>query len=390
MHSQTHPQPIHSFVPIDDLECSLVASYREVSRATHHFLKLLREFDLRQGYKPYGNNDCAEWLNWRCGISRGTAQEKVRVARALWHLPQIDKAFKQGHLSYSKVRAITRVAGERNEAALLEYALSASSADLEAYCSRLRNGDTDLSPADAKRLHEGRYLTKHYRRDGTGVLTVELPKASLDLVVQALDHVVAQLPEDADRSIFAAGADALLAIAQASLLNQVPETALGAQSTQVVVHVDNNALAGRGGEADEPLPTIKRMCCDGGIVPMLKSSTGEILNVGRKQRAVPTAIKRALVARDRTCRFPGCHYTRFLDAHHIVHWADGGETSLGNLVLLCTHHHTLLHEGGYQLRKHADGKQFFTRPDGRPVEVRAIPALSAESNGPGAIDSEFP
>src|SRR4030095_229847 len=92
-----------SFRPIDDLESSLIASWQEVTQATHRFIVLLREFDLRQGWKSYGNIDCAEWLNWKCGISRVTAQEKVRVACTLWLLPQIDEAFAQGDLSYSKV-----------------------------------------------------------------------------------------------------------------------------------------------------------------------------------------------------------------------------------------------------------------------------------------------
>ena len=81
------------FRPIDDLEATLIESWRDVSRATHRFLVLLREFDLRQGWKAYGNVDCADWLNWRCGIARVTAQEKVRIARSLWGLTQIDEAF---------------------------------------------------------------------------------------------------------------------------------------------------------------------------------------------------------------------------------------------------------------------------------------------------------
>src|SRR5574337_2065877 len=90
-----------AFRPLDDLEANLIASWRDVSQATHRFLALLREFDLRQGWRGYGNNDCAEWLNWRCGIARVTAQEKVRIAKALWTLPQIDAAFSRGELSYS-------------------------------------------------------------------------------------------------------------------------------------------------------------------------------------------------------------------------------------------------------------------------------------------------
>ena len=139
---------------------------------------------------------------------------------------------------------------------------------------------------------------------------------------------------------------------------------------QVVVHVDASALNGKGGEADLPLSTVRRLCCDGGVVSLVEDADGEPLNVGRKQRTVPTSIKRALLARDRRCTFPGCHHERFVDAHHIVHWAEGGETSLDNLTLVCTHHHRLLHEGGFSIQRHRDGRHYFARPDGRPVEAQ--------------------
>jgi len=359
-----------SFQPLDDLESSLLESWQAVTQATHRFLVLLREFDLRQGYKAYGNNDCAEWLNWKCGIARVTAQEKVRVARALWTLPQIDTAFARGDLSYSKVRALTRVANERNETDLLDYALTASAAQLDAYCARLKNGDPLDSRTAARRAREGRSLTRHFRQDGTGVLTVELPREELELVMRAIDRLASQLPADEDRSLFATGADALVAMARGSLLG--PQGA-GASSAgdafQVVVHVDAQALAGEGGESDLPLPVVRRLSCDGGLVPVLENDGGEVLNVGRKHRLVPTALKRALAARDRGCQFPGCHHERWLDAHHIQHWADGGETSLDNLVLLCTHHHALIHEGGFQLERRWDGAYFFARLDGQPVEA---------------------
>ncbi len=116
-------------------------------------------------------------------------------------------------------------------------------------------------------------------------------------------------------------------------------------------------------------------------MPILKRDD-EVLNVGRKQRTVPTAIKRALAARDHACRFPGCHHTQFLDAHHIQHWCEGGETSLDNLVLLCTHHHRLLHEGGFKLRA-AGHRFYFARPDGRPVEAPS----SAEDPGAEVLSS---
>jgi hypothetical protein len=79
-------------------------------------------------------------------------------------------------------------------------------------------------------------------------------------------------------------------------------------------------------------------------------------------------MQRALRSRDGDCRFPGCTHERFVDAHHIEHWADGGETSIDNLVLLCRRHHRLVHEGGFGLNRVADGRIRFTRPDGRAID----------------------
>jgi len=89
--------------------------------------------------------------------------------------------------------------------------------------------------------------------------------------------------------------------------------------------------------------------------------------VGRKTRTIPPAIRRALLRRDGGCRFPGCTCTRFVDAHHVEHWTDGGETSMDNLVLLCRRHHRLVHEEGFGLETDRPGRFTFTLPDGQPI-----------------------
>jgi len=313
----------------------------------------------------------------------------VRVARALWFLPRIDEAFRRGDLSYSKVRALTRVASDATETELLAFAVDASAAQCEAFCQGLRNGDPVASAAEARRLHESRSLVRQLREDGSGTLTVELPKEALELVLAALERVGTALPEDPTRSLFAKGADALVQMAREVLADH-PENqrhSPSAEGHRVVVHVDAAALSGAGGQADMPLPTVKRLCCDGTVVPLIEQD-GQPLNIGRKQRTVPTAIRRALLARDRTCTFPGCHHERFTEAHHIHHWADGGETSLESLLLLCSTHHTLIYEGGFSVRRRSDGSCYFARPDGRPVEVACVtgePSASPSAEGGGEV-----
>lgn len=116
--------------------------------------------------------------------------------------------------------------------------------------------------------------------------------------------------------------------------------------------------------------TAQRIAGDADIWRIiLDPATSQPLNVGRAHRLVPTWLRKALHARDRGCRFPGCENRRFLDAHHVHHWARGGPTTLGNLVLLCRRHHRLVHEGGYSVD--ADGN--FNYPWGQPFP--AVPSL---------------
>jgi hypothetical protein len=150
---------------------------------------------------------------------------------------------------------------------------------------------------------------------------------------------------------------------------------------QVTVHVCAEALRQDGTlDPDDPPQiedgpvlapdTLRRLACDAPLAPLLESATGEPLALGRRTRLISPALRRALKHRDGGCRFPGCPHTRFVDAHHIDHWADGGETRLDNLVLVCRHHHRLLHEGGYRIERSVAGLRFFD-PTGQPIPVMA-------------------
>lgn len=114
--------------------------------------------------------------------------------------------------------------------------------------------------------------------------------------------------------------------------------------------------------------TVRRIACDGSLLRITEDDAGNPLDIGRKTRAVSPALRRALNLRDGGCRFPGCQQQRFVDAHHIRHWADGGDTSIDNLVLLCRRHHRLVHEGGLGVERRADGRIRFSRPGGRFIE----------------------
>jgi hypothetical protein len=311
-------------------------------------------------------------------------------------------------LSYSKVRALTRVATEGDEDLLLAYALEATASQVEERCRQMRNVEPE-SVHSARRAWERRSLTL-FRDRSRGVvrITIELPEADGELVGRAIESAVAagdvalgaEFASSAERSADgwrAQQADALVAIVRSYLgvgarthasvpadeaVAENPSAEGGARGAghahrtrsgsiadhyQVVVHVDEKALRGGLGRSDLPIETVRRLTCDGSLITIVEDGCGTPLDVGRKRRTVTAALKRALWARDRGCSFPGCERTRYVDAHHIRHWGDGGDTSLDNLALLCTHHHRLLHEGGFAIHHDSSGGVYFTRPDGRVI-----------------------
>jgi hypothetical protein len=368
---QTSPRHI----AIDQLDEAIVSLAARINASTYELLVLIREFDERAGWLKWGLESCSQWLHWRCDLSRCAAREKVRVAHGLKDLPAISIAFSDGRLSYSKVRALTRVATPANEDALLAFALSTTAARVEERCHQMRN--TFPGAVEAANQVHARREVRVFRNASTGVvsLSVELPMEEGELLCQALDKAVEGAgekgPEFEAESWGAQQADGLVAMAKSYLGGGDGVGAAGAAGTadayQVVVHVDGTALQGEEGRSDLPAESVRRLSCDGSIVPMVDGANGEPLGVGRKQRTVPAAMKRALWARDRGCSFPGCSHKRYVDAHHIRHWADGGETSMENTMLLCSAHHRLVHEGGYEIRKDTSGGWYFRRPDGRAI-----------------------
>jgi hypothetical protein len=181
--------------------------------------------------------------------------------------------------------------------------------------------------------------------------------------------------------------EALAAVADLALARPDGNRTSG-ERYQVVVHVDAPALAadadGRCELADGApvaVETARRLSCDGSVVELVEGE-GRILSVGRKRRTIPPALRRALAARDRGCRFPGCDRTRFVDGHHLRHWSRGGDTSLGNLLSLCRRHHRLVHERGYTVTLDDDGEARFVNEYG--VAIPNVPRPPPPS-GPHAL-----
>ena len=434
------PEALESDARVERMD-RVAVLYGEITAATREFLRALAESDRHRDWEEEGFSSCGEWLAWQIGITRGTANEKVRAALALEDLPLISEAMARGELSFSKVRAITRVATPDNESELLEFARAGSAANLE----RLVRGWKTLSRFDeqeAERIrHSRRCFSVFPDEDGMyvvrGRLDPEVGAALMRAVEAASDALfagarknnsdgrhTAEAPEPAQLRADAVGLLAERALAagfgvgvgagfgdRVGFGDQVPISGSRAERYQVVLHVEAATLA----EEGEPglceledgtriaAETARRLACDtsrvevshdirhdlsrnisrdgmgstlGSIGSSADSSVlGSVLDVGRKTRTIPPALRRALDARDRGCRFPGCGL-RFTDAHHIVHWADGGETKLENTLLLCRSHHRRVHEDGYRVCRDRNGQVVFFTPKGKALfEAPTLPEL---------------
>ena len=369
---------------IEDLDRRILDLCTGINAATYELLVMIREFDERVGWLQWGLHNCAEWLAWRCDLSMSTAREKLRVAHALKHLPAISKAFSVGELSYAKVRALTRVTNRDTEDRLVEFALRHTAVTVAERCRELRCGGEDSYDV-AARAFANRSL--RIRRDHSRnmlVVTVELPLDAGALVEKALDKArddeALEIPDLADTSWSTRQADAFVNLLTGYLSG---ERGNGSDNHLVTIHVDQSALAGNGGRAAVPIESVKRLCCDGHAVVITEAGEGEPLSIGRKSRLIPKAIERAVRARDNdTCTFPGCRNHRFLHCHHVEHWSNGGETSVDNLLLLCTKHHALVHEGGFRIDKDFEDSWCFKRPDG--VGVPEVGYVSRVDENPPA------
>ena len=322
-------------------------------------------------------------MNWRTGLALGAAREKVRVARALGDLPRLSAAMRRGTISFSKVRALTRVATPDTEERLLAVARCGTAAHVERLVRAWRRADRNAEAEDTRQRHASRHLDVWVDEDGMVVVRGRLSPEVGAVVQRALeaasDRLYHECEDTANVSVGQRRADALGMLAESALSSDL-DTGTGGDRCQVVVHVAAEALEDTPGAGQSALDdglrvsagTSRRLACDASRVVMRHDQNGNVLDVGRKTRTIPPAIRRALDARDRRCRFPGCD-SRRCDAHHVRHWADGGATRLDNLVLLCRRHHRAVHEDGFTVALSPDGHPTFFRPDGAPIPVAPPP-----------------
>ncbi|MBO6940336.1 MAG: DUF222 domain-containing protein [Deltaproteobacteria bacterium] len=459
----------------DEVVAELVQLSARIDAAIQRQLALIREVHARDLWFSWGLRTCAEWLGWRLGLSPGAARERLRVALALGELPRIDQALGEGRVSFSKVRAMTRVATPENESDLLMLARNATAAQLEKICRGMRQVAANEGVMDSAQRWDppDRDVSVRGMADGTARLTMIVAQDEAAQLLAVLDRVRAALREEAGANATPARADALvrmvmladealksepaadtddtdesrqpnaesrqpnadaesrqpsadaesrqpnadaesrqpsadaesrqpsadaesrqpIADAESRQPNADPEsrprprtrTRTGADHAMIALHLQPEVLADDfcallDDGSRVPAETFRRVACDCAITATLDDTDGTPLDAGRKTRSISPSLRRALDRRDRGCRFPGCHCTRFVDAHHVEHWAHGGETKLDNLVTLCPFHHRLVHEGGFTVTWN-DGAPVFRNANGR-----RIPNVPAETPSDGPLD----
>jgi uncharacterized protein DUF222/HNH endonuclease len=372
----------------DFSELHRAAELLEVER-----LRRLAELERRRAYERDGHLSIAAWLVSRFRVAWGAARDQVRVARALEEMPRTRRALDAGDVSLSAVRTLVSVrdadpdAFKRSERQLVDAARIHSIGDLRRVAAFWRQqveaehlaAGGDEAVRARRRLHASGSFLGMVRVDGdldpeTGETFLTALNAELDAQARSRGD------DDDDRTPAQRRVDALAEIMR-SYLDRSDRPTVAGERPHVTVTVAADALRGDGGataELDHTGPvgaeTARRLSCDASITRVVMSARSEPLDVGRKTPVVPPAMRRAVIVRDRHCRFPGCDRPQsWCDAHHVVHWADGGATALPNLLLLCRRHHRMVHErNGFRLEL-LEGRPVFRRADGSLLEERPPP-----------------
>jgi hypothetical protein len=389
----------------DDLEQGICGFAARLAAATCVWVQAIAEFDRRRAWADWGCKSMAHWLTWKCAMGPAAAREHVRVGAALVQLPVVAGAFRDGRLSYSQVRAISRVATTATESDFLELATTMTASQLEIVVRGYRSVRAQVTnPDHAPRTR--RSLAWHTDDDGSLVGTFRLPVETGAVLQKAVetamdllraDHADAtDSPDDpVDDPARATAADALAEVADRylSALANDDAGARGDDRYLITIVAEQRVLDAPAGQPVDgvchvedggPLPasTVSRLACGHPTVTIIEDQDGRILDVGRRTRRPNRAMRRALTRRDGHCQFPGCT-TRRTQAHHIDHWITGGQTRLTNLVSLCSHHHHRHHDGTFTVTARTDGTFAFARRDGRPISPVAPRPDSDLPSDPG-------
>ena len=388
-------------------------------------LGAVRELEATGAVKPVGWASTQDYVTHVAGGHKGTGPATVRLAVAVDQPPlePVGQAMVDGWLSEQKAHAIERTVdalpGDPDVRAravqlLLEEAKGLDATELKKLSRGLLaavdpDGDERRDEQALDRLeraaHLGRFLTITPDQAGGAWIKGRCSAEDAALMKSALIPLAAPRPHEgpacdpATCSTPGCGHDGrdprdhgvrmLDALVESCRLlqtaNLLPES--HGATPRLLLTMDLESLRSISGlaesETGEQLSAsaIRRLCCDADVIPSVLGSESEVLDVGRMARLVTPAIWKALVVRDRHCRAPGCTRPPLMcHAHHLQHWADGGPTSLDNLILLCGHHHRMIHAGPWTIRRTGSATFAFDAPPG--VRRPSRPPPDGSTAGP--------
>ena len=412
----------------DELGSQIVALAGRLAAATCRWLLLVAQFDACEGCAAFGLASTARWLGHYCGLAHRTAVEHVRVARALAGFPELAAAMGAGRLSYSQVRAISRLAYDGEHGLiedLIEAAVNGTTGQLETLVRGLRT----VENADNEAEHAEEYVSQSWSSEAQWQMHARLDPEHGAIVQSAIETIARAERIDPAAALARMAEIALAAVAD----TEKPLRGLrGDERAAVLIHLtaadlpaanaggdgapphaaaeprsaerttgDPRSQAGSGiGEERHPrkaarpyarvaggpgLPdaVVKRLTCAGRIRTAVHNHDGTVLDLGRSHRVVSERLYRALLLRDDgCCTHPGCANTRDLEAHHVRHWLYGGPTNLPNLVLLCAAHHRAHHNGKFRIQRLGRGRFRFLRADGRLLPDHVDPGQLIDGAAP--------
>ncbi|MFE9188049.1 DUF222 domain-containing protein [Micromonospora sp. NPDC007208] len=376
-------------LPEHELVAALDAAHRLQQRLAAVTLTLIREVDGRGTARAQGASSTTVWLRERLRLTIPAARRLVDLAAALdTSNPGIRQALADGRITLDQARVIADTVETVHRSAdaetadkavgvLTDWARQFDPTLLRKLGTRiLDHVAPDIADAAAQAALEAearlatrdRHLTVSEQTDGRLRLTATLDAEAAGLFRAAIDPLTSPSGPDDQRSAGQRRHDALAEVCRLALrTGELPDS--GGDSAQIVVTTPYDALTATlgAGTLDTGLhltpETVRRLACDATLLPAVLGGAGQPLDVGRQRRLITGSLRRALVLRDRGCAFPGCDRPpRWCAAHHIRHWADGGQTSLDNAVLLCGHHHRHLHHSDWTVQLAGDGHPEFVPP----------------------------
>jgi hypothetical protein len=356
-----------------------------ISMAQARIVLRQAEFGRREAYADDGATSLEAWTAESLGASVATARSYAHVAENSHDLPHLMGAMSAGEISFDKVRTVVDVATPQTDLELCAQAKDLSVRELAEVARTTAALARSASVSQSRSEHESRYVRFN---DQKRTMTAQLPKDAYAQTKACVDAFADTVPSDGETPLDHRRCDGLRAIVDSVTPGRGATSGTATSTTPsapspflVVAHVPLKDLVDDAGDKSElaaelehhgliDVETVQRIACDATMVVAVDDSLGHTMYEGRTRRFPSGAQRREVIRRDRQCRFPGCANATFAAVHHIVPWSLGGGTDLDNLILLCKHHHGMVHRNGWSMTGNPNEELTIENPKGRVTVSR--------------------